>query len=571
MSNSSSKRPIPAIRHYRFNEVNNRAAPSNQRSNRPDKQPAVRVASISTDTRRVSERRVPISLPPNHFSEPPVASSSTSLLPDPDMQPDFPQNEFGEVSRWASFSTSSFLDENEPDVTEDNQEMEEVEENDAASSRGRYTSSDNPFYQLKEEAPEMLKEIMRMESRGGSHVCAGHCSGKNASKYRCRDCDGHTHSMFCQECMVDRHKDRPYDKIEEWNGSYFQKTSLRDLGMSIQLCHPAGEKCKFPRAAKTGFVVMDIDFVQRVDLYYCGSVEAATDVAGINDTPTGRYDELTRVLRMFRCLRMLKRGGIGNSLDPDLVNIPSGTLVVKCPACPRPEVNLPENWLEVVKEKQFLFYKFISVDACFRLKRQAVSSETKDPGQLTRKAYHVEQADYQKQMALMKDVPEEKVDPHCTGHGLAAIEQAYTKFQKGYSTTGCILCLRARHEIVEPNGIADLDVGEKFWHMDWAISASQMHSDPLLTRILSYDICCQYHVHFFERLTQVPEHIRIEIHIGHWRFVVPKLHIKGHGQDCQEEFAFHILPGAGQTDGEGIERQWASLGPIGTNTKEMGP
>ncbi|KAL0568455.1 hypothetical protein V5O48_013526 [Marasmius crinis-equi] len=30
------------------------------------------------------------------------------------------------------------------------------------------------------------------------------------------------------------------------------------------------------------------------------------------------------------------------------------------------------------------------------------------------------------------------------------------------------------------------------------------------------------------------------------------------------------MPGAGSTDGEGIERQWANLGPIGTSTREMG-
>ncbi|KAL0571336.1 hypothetical protein V5O48_010634 [Marasmius crinis-equi] len=616
-----SKKPIPAVQRYNFKEVNSRKVPNGFGHSSSSRTPSVRLASLSTDTRCVNERRIPINLPANHLNGPSTASSSSSPLPEPDIQPNFPQNDFGELS-YGSFGASSFLDDDLPDAAENGLEMEvEEEQNDKTNSRRRYTSSDNTFHQLKEEAPEMLKEIMRREGRGGSRTCAGHCNGQKPSKYRCRDCEGHTQSMFCRECLIDRHRDQPYDKIEEWNGSFFEKTALRKLGMSIQLCHLAGEKCKFPRAAKSGFVVVDFDCIQTVDIFYCGcqdpatvgcpwqqlfrsqlfpaivltphtaftfrcikllhaltlhgkvttydfyrTIEDSTDIADIDDGPT-----LTRVLRMFWYLRMLKRGGIGSSMNPDLDNVTSGSLAVVCPACPRPEINLPENWLDIVKEKQFLFYKFISVDACFRLKRRTISNEAKDPGQITGKAYYVKQADYQEQMALMKNAPKEKIDPHCTGHGLAAIEQAYTKFQKGYSTTGCMLCLCARHEIVEPNGIADLDVGEKFWHTDWAISASQRHSDPSLTRILSYDICCQYHVHFFERLTQVPEHIRIEIHVGRWRFVVPKLHIKGHGRDCQEKFAFHLLPGAGQTDGEGIERQWASLGPIGSNTKEMGP
>ncbi|KAL0574400.1 hypothetical protein V5O48_007558 [Marasmius crinis-equi] len=602
-----SKKLIPVVRHYRFQDVNSRGSLSTQRP-KPTNRPAVRVASLSSDSRRVHKRRVPINLP--SFEPSGFASPSTTPTLDLDILPDFPQNEFGEVSYRTSFGIASFLDDDLLDAVEGDDEMEVDQENDETPSRRRYTSS-----QLKAEASEMLKEIMRMESRGGSRVCAGSCNGQNPSRFRCRDCDNHTQSMFCQECLIERHQDRPYDRIEEWNGFCFQKVTLRDLGMSIQLCHPAGHKCKFPRAAKTGFVVVDIDYIQTVDVFYCGcqdpavvgrpwqqlfrsqlfpatvitphtaftfrsikllhsltlhgklttydfyrSIETATDTAGINGAPT--------------------RGGVGSLLDPDLENVSPGSLVVKCPVCPRPEVNLPEDWLDRVQEKQFLFYKFLSVDACFRLKRCTVSSEAKDPGQLTGKAYYVEQPDYQKQMELMKDALEEKIVPELTCDALgsplyrswlAAIEQAYMKFRKGYSTTSCILCLCTRHEIVEPNGIADLDVGEKFWHTDWAISASQMHSDPSLTRVLSYDICCQYHVHFFERLTQVPEHIWIEIHAGCWRFVVPKLHIKGHGRDCQEKFAFHLLPGGGQTDGKGIERQWASLGPIGMNTKEMGP
>ncbi|KAL0571399.1 hypothetical protein V5O48_010568 [Marasmius crinis-equi] len=249
----------------------------------------------------------------------------------------------------------------------------------------------------------------------------------------------------------------------------------------------------------------------------------------------------------------------------------SGSLVVKRPACPIPRVNLLENWLDLVGDQRYLFYKFISVNTCFRLKQRQVSSEQKDLGMFTGKAYFVEQEGYQSQMEVMKNIPEEKIDPHCMGNSLAAIKQAYTKFRKGYTTTGCILCLCARHKVVEPNGVADLNVGEKFWHTDYAISTSQKHSDPSLTRILSYDICCQFHIHFFERLGLVPKDVQIEIDEERWQFVVPKLHIKGHKHECQEQFAFYLLPGAGQTDGEGIERQWSSLGLIGTSTREMGP
>jgi len=106
---------------------------------------------------------------------------------------------------------------------------------------------------------------------------------------------------------------------------------------------------------------------------------------------------------------------------------------------------------------------------------------------------------------------------------------------------------------------------------DYAIAASQRHSSEELTRVLSYDICCQYYKKFFNRLPLLLAAVSIGIHRRRWRFVVPKLHIRGHDRKCQETFALHFTLGVGQTDGEGIERHWANLGPMATSTREMGP
>ncbi|KAL0571400.1 hypothetical protein V5O48_010569 [Marasmius crinis-equi] len=161
--------------------------------------------------------------------------------------------------------------------------------------------------------------------------------------------------------MVSRHESCPTDKIEIWNGLLFERINLHQLGLSIQMGHPPGERCKSPQAARTGFVIVDLDFIQSVDLSFCGcqhqsavgrpwqqlfqahllpatltnphtaftfravkllhgltlqgklttyhfyqAVEVATDVAGVTDAPKARYDELTRVMRMWRYLRMLK-------------------------------------------------------------------------------------------------------------------------------------------------------------------------------------------------------------------------------------------------------------------------
>lgn len=48
---------------------------------------------------------------------------------------------------------------------------------------------------------------------------------------------------------------------------------------------------------------------------------------------------------------MLKRGGRGH--DPrGAEGTKSGELVVECPACPRPGINLPEGWQNVPEKEK---------------------------------------------------------------------------------------------------------------------------------------------------------------------------------------------------------------------------
>ena len=49
------------------------------------------------------------------------------------------------------------------------------------------------------------------------------------------------------------------------------------------------------------------------------------------------------MIRQWRHLKMLKRGGRGNVLD-GAVDVPRGSCTVECPACPHPDKNLPDDW-----------------------------------------------------------------------------------------------------------------------------------------------------------------------------------------------------------------------------------
>lgn len=77
---------------------------------------------------------------------------------------------------------------------------------------------------------------------------------------------------------------------------------------------------------------------------YYAALEKLTDnvnVRGVKD----RYSCFTRVMREWRSSKMLKRGGRGQQHDNRGVGgtLP-GEIAVRCPACPIPGVNLPEDW-----------------------------------------------------------------------------------------------------------------------------------------------------------------------------------------------------------------------------------
>ncbi|KAJ7019709.1 hypothetical protein C8F04DRAFT_975338 [Mycena alexandri] len=462
-----------------------------------------------------------------------------------------------------------------------------------------------------------LIQLLRRDGCAGAstELCPGCSDDRKTPMYRCRECTGGV--LLCSECCLDKHIDNPLHVIEQWSGVYFYKRPLNDLGQRIQFGHPPRERCGNPQAAHSDFVVLHNNGIHEVHVDFCGCdtgaraqpyiqllragwyptsddrprtaatfhvldnfhlhtlqakttaydfyavLERLTDNTGVK--PPNRYQVFLRMARQYRHLLMLKRAGRGH--DPSGVwGTGVGELAVDCPVCPNPKVNLPEGWENAPPEDQFLYILFLALDACFRLKRRMVSSEIKDPGLGTGWAYVVENAPYRH---YLKTVTDQKEMSTCSG--LVALDYANTKFSRGYSTTGVGMGVCARHEFVQPNGVGDLQKGERFANMDYIFGSILRHKDPRIRKIVSYDIVCQWWKYVLERLQKLPPLVRISIILKLFRFVIPKMHIHSHTLDCQVQFSLNLVPGSGQTDGEGIERPWASIGAIATSTRVSGP
>ncbi|KAJ7767601.1 hypothetical protein B0H14DRAFT_3096172 [Mycena olivaceomarginata] len=274
---------------------------------------------------------------------------------------------------------------------------------------------------------------------------------------------------------------------------------------------------------------------------YYRSLERLTWNDGVQ--PPDRYQVFIRICREYRHLLLLKHGGRGH--NPGRAKATkSGELAVRCPACPRPGLNLPDDWEMATNE----------------------DNELKDPGLGTGWVYMLENTPFREYLLTVTDQKE-----MTTCSGLAALDYANTKFSRGYSTTGVGMGVCAWHEFVQPNGVGDLQKGERFSNMDYIFASFLRHHDPLLFKFISYDIVCVWWIYLMEQLSELPPLVQCFLILPMDCFVIPKMHIKGHGPKCGPVFSLNLKPGSGQTNGERIERPWSNIGGIAASTRIMGP
>ncbi|KAG2128668.1 uncharacterized protein EDB93DRAFT_1243527 [Suillus bovinus] len=341
---------------------------------------------------------------------------------------------------------------------------------------------------------------------------------KEHPTYCCRDCFGM--EMSCH----------PLHIIEEWNSSFFQRVKLKTLGLHVQLGHTPSDRCYNPHPSKgDDFVIININGIHEIGLDFCGCetaqvrykqlLQAQWYPATTIDPQTGatfnvlehfhllsyeskistyeffhglarhtdnsgllpirdHYSAFMRIVHEWRHLRQLRRGGQGH--DPGgIAETKASELAVMCPA---------------------------------------VSSDKMDPGFNAGWAYFVEEKAYK---AYLSDT--------CVSHN--AVNMADTKSSQGLAATGIGTVDCTRHEFKLPNGVGDLQKGERYLNMDYLV---------------------------FSML------------VG-FTYFVPKFHIAAHVAACQVNFSWNLTKWVGRTDGEAPEQGWANANRVASSTKEMGP
>ncbi|KAJ7620530.1 hypothetical protein DFH06DRAFT_1273758 [Mycena polygramma] len=483
-------------------------------------------------------------------------------------------------------------------------------------------NSEVPLRTFLKHRSSMLDRVMTGEGRGKLRLWAacGEC-GSTAPTYRCRDQDCAGGQLFCKACMLLRHAALPLHWIEEWTGRNFARLQLKDIGLRMQLGHAPlrpgsklGKKCAFRRAVHEDFVVLHTNGIHNVAVDYCGcgtvegrdqlldacwfpatplepqtcctftmlrqfhtlntvgkvsgydyykTLELLTDNTG-NVKGPDRRRPFMRCVREWRNMQLFKRAGRVHALS-GVDGTADGELAQFCHACPQPGLNLPDGWNEEGASTAFKYYIHLGQDANFRARGRLVSSDAKDPTLGQGLAYFVDKIPYTEH--IKHYVNQEEISS-CSG--FAAMFLANLKRVKGLRTSGVGGVTCTRHNMWRANGMGDLQKGERYCNMDW-VFASSMRNSEILHIMFTYDINCQYFKGFWDRMRKLPEYLHLNIPPSNIFFYVPNFHLPPHKDDCHGPFSLHFAPGAGMTNGEGIEQNWENTNGAASQTKQMGP
>ncbi|THU88535.1 hypothetical protein K435DRAFT_679607, partial [Dendrothele bispora CBS 962.96] len=475
---------------------------------------------------------------------------------------------------------------------------------------------DNPHATWIPFREDYLDEMLYTEGRSG---CASICwtCGEMEAMYRCVDEECFGGGMMCASCIVDAHARLPLHWIEEWNGTFFTATSLKELGLKVYLGHPGGQRCHYSVSGDRDFTVLHVNGIHQVAVEFCAckGEESPTHAVQLlrarwypatpinpqtsitfsclrqfhhincigklpaydyylalflmtksrqRKPPKDRYKVFLRSMFQWRHLKMVKRHGRGHH-HLHISGTKEGELAELCPACPQEGWNLPVGWKLVAKTLLFKYAKFLALDANFRLRNKIVSNDYKSPTLGPGWAYLVPQEAYKE---YIENFVDEKEMNSCSG--FAAMFLANLKNVKGLRVTGVGGCCCGRHRVWEPNSIGDLQKGERYCNMDF-IFWSTIKGKEYLNIFISYDISCQWGRQFWMRMQQHDPSVEMKYGLDGITFLIPKFHLRAHRPACHSDYNFNYTPGCGQTHGEVIEEGWSQSNKAASQTKEMGP
>jgi Kyakuja-Dileera-Zisupton transposase len=104
-------------------------------------------------------------------------------------------------------------------------------------------------------------------------------------------------------------------------------------------------------------------------------------------------------------------------------------------------------------------------------------------------------------------------------------------------------------------------------NIDYAVCQALNHINGSDSALLIYDVCCQWVIHFKERVSKgaflsLWEHFKLTPAVG-------KFHLGAHIKECFHKYSLNFMEGSGQIDGEIMETLWSIMDKVSGITRSM--
>ncbi|KAI0311061.1 hypothetical protein OF83DRAFT_1166459 [Amylostereum chailletii] len=251
-------------------------------------------------------------------------------------------------------------------------------------------------------------------------------------------------------------------------------------------------------------------------------------------------------------LTVVRRSGVKPARQ-----LKAGALVVLCPACPQIEINMDPEWKERPWYLRFLDAIFHAIDGNFQSNQKVKPLDRNDTALTGGASYFADTNDFAKYQKTLGPM-EPEVLQRANGLG-----RCYGNYWGQVAGTLGVSC--SRHMFVLPGGGVDLQKGERFVNVDYALASA-------LQRWMGLHM--HHCIHWDEQIATLRKAVRGFPSLTNLIFPttllgVGKFHLPAHIAACRYKFSFNYLPGSGRGDGEAQERIWSTLNALAASTKEM--
>ncbi|KAI6143082.1 hypothetical protein BKA82DRAFT_4017826 [Pisolithus tinctorius] len=373
--------------------------------------------------------------------------------------------------------------------------------------------------------------------------------------------------------------------VQKWNGRFFEDFTLQLVGLVLHLGHagapcPAGEGSWEDAASHVDDEwedikeIVDTGGVHFCNVQYCNC--PGSEDSHLQLTMAGLFLATTKAPRTAFTFQVLddfirdnvecgtsamnyysKLQRVTSSVFPHLVlgfhqQLPdpqAGELVLFCPACPQPGINVPDQ--DIALSETFV------MDGNFKAEHMLPKNAAEEVWLMDGNGFMVTSAPYKEYLTGTKS--------DCNNH--RAVNQANAQRNK-LESTGIGGCACARHGCFVPHAMVDFQKGEQQVNMDYALVHAMHHGlDPRQPVITFYDINCQYSKNLARwleenRYLSLPSGLQIQPSIGLW-------HVHGHQTECFAIYAPNFILGASRVDSEIMETLWSSLNIISPSARGM--